>query len=379
MVPWRTTQPRPPPPTPSRAPRGSASPGAIREDWDGGLLLSVTVFRETRRKRRTRSLSVNKQIKHRRGVRRWSVLVDARASPEAADALGQSPAFVQQLLQWLITSLQQLTGISGVNEDTVFVDVLRQWQACSPADLVRRALASDQTVYTPLASLVWHIVHILQNLQAHTSRCETLQWLLTATVWHLGGIHMARAYVHNVVVPTVLQTTVCGIRNISHMTIHHEGAHNEWYVSTEGSNFTELHMPPSQAMHRLHLCRSRCLTTSIPEIIACLGLEAVCWMFSSGSLARSVGVCNASCRLLVDHMASRGHWRGVNRTSILSLSGTLNVFPSANVCGGGGGGWVGFICACEPATSPWRIRPSISGKRHFSACGIPCKAVRRVC
>lgn len=74
----------------------------------------------------------------------------------------------------------------------------------------------------------------------------------------------------------------------------------------------------------------------------------------NGSLARSLGVNNAACRpgscrcggpappprLLVDHMASRGQWRpqrtedrsfpppsafrGVNRTSILSSSGTLN-------------------------------------------------------
>lgn len=56
--------------------------------------------------------------------------------------------------------------------------------------------------------------------------------------------------------------------------------------------------------------------------------EAVCAMFSpggllrgrppqlNGDLARSLGVNNASCKLLVDHLSSRGSWRGVNRTRL---------------------------------------------------------------
>ena len=38
---------------------------------------------------------------------------------------------------------------------------------------------------------------------------------------------------------------------------------------------------------------------------------------SIGDLSRSLGVNNASCKLLVDQLASRGVWRGVNRTSII--------------------------------------------------------------
>ena len=53
------------------------------------------------------------------------------------------------------------------------------------------------------------------------------------------------------------------------------------------------------------------------EILACLGLEAVCAMFSNGDLSQSLGVNNASCKLLVDQLSSRGVWRGVNRTSII--------------------------------------------------------------
>jgi hypothetical protein len=242
------------------------------------------------------------------------------------DATGHPPALIQQLLQWLVSSLQQLVVIRGADTDTILMFVIQKWQACTSVELVQRALSPPEgdNVYAPLKSTIWHIIHIMQNLQAHTSRCETLQWLMTAIVWHIAGVHMARAYVQNVMIPTLMQTPICGLSHITQMTVHYEAAHDEWYVSTEGSNLLEMCMPRAGTFHKLHLCRSRCLTTNIPEIIACFGLEAVCWMFSNGSLASSLGVSNASCRLLVDHMASRGLWRGVNRTSILSLSGTLN-------------------------------------------------------
>ena len=63
--------------------------------------------------------------------------------------------------------------------------------------------------------------------------------------------------------------------------------------------------------------RRRCLTTNTVELLSVLGLEAVSNLFGNGTLASSLGVNNASVRLLVDHLASRGDWRGVNRTSII--------------------------------------------------------------
>lgn len=265
--------------------------------------------------------------KRRRGVRRWAVSVDDRSAVCGANAIDHPPVFMQQLVQWLITSLEQLRAVVGVCDDAMFLSMLQKWQPLTSVELIAHALSPNcEEWYQPVTSLIWHTINIMQQLQAHTSRSETLQWLFTATVWHLAGFHMARAYVQNVMLPSLAHTTICGIRRISQMTIHHDARVDEWYLSTEGSNFVELCMPKcgSDGGHRLHLCRNKCLTTNILEILACLGLEAVCWMFSNGSLASSLGVSNASCRLLVDHMASRGLWRGVNRTSILSLSGTLN-------------------------------------------------------
>ena len=67
------------------------------------------------------------------------------------------------------------------------------------------------------------------------------------------------------------------------------------------------------------------------EMLGCLGLEAVCRLFSNGDLARSLGVNNASCKLLVDHLASRGAWRGVNRTAVTALGGASAVLAAATV------------------------------------------------
>lgn len=39
----------------------------------------------------------------------------------------------------------------------------------------------------------------------------------------------------------------------------------------------------------------------------------------------------ASCKLLVDHLASRGCWRGVNRTAVTALGGATAVLAAATV------------------------------------------------
>jgi hypothetical protein len=304
----------------------------------GECLLNIpqSALRETRRERRSQSAKKT-HTKRLRGVRRWAVSVDGRFTTQSGVAgdlqCPSPPLLMQQLVQWLLTSLEQLVVVVG--DDHEFRTHLQQWKSMSSVDVISNALSPDcDKWYLPLTSLIWHTIHLMQKLPAHTSRSETLQWLFTATVWHLAGFHMAKAYVQNVMFPTLIETTICGIQNISHITVHYDARNHEWYISTEGSNFVDLCMAGGGP---LHLCRRRCITTNIPEILSCLGLEAVCWMFSNGSLASSLGVSNASCRLLVDHMASRGLWRGVNRTSILSLSGTLNALynddaPPSRLC-----------------------------------------------
>jgi hypothetical protein len=175
-----------------------------------------------------------------------------------------------------------------------------------------------------LRSLLSHTARVVQQLPAHSSRNETLSWLYTSVMWHLLGSEMVHNYIGHLLMPQLVNTHISGIHGISQVIVHRDGSTGEWYMSTSGSNFSALYALPGPGQKRLYIHRGRCQSTNIQEVHACLGLEAVCWLFSNGTLARSLGVNGAACRLLVDHMASRGLWRGVNRTSILSGSGTLN-------------------------------------------------------
>ena len=123
---------------------------------------------------------------------------------------------------------------------------------------------------------------------------DTLHWLYTSVVWHIAGPVAAHSYLQRMLLPRLLDGTVCGITGITEVIVHRE-ADGTWYVSTEGSNFAALFEPPQRSYHkRLRVLRSRCQTTNIPEIqtgrdwasthprprATSLGLEAVCWMFS---------------------------------------------------------------------------------------------------
>ena len=208
----------------------------------------------------------------------------------------------------------------------------RDWARVSVNELVLRAVAGDVELL-PLQSLLSHStqpfpeiwptraggIQVVRSLPAHSSRNETLGWLYNAAVWHLKGPSLARSYLSHWLLPQLLSTPLGGIPRITGITLHWDSAADEWYVSTEGSNFLALYA----ARNGLAIDRSRCFTTNVLEILSALGLEAVCAVFSNGDLARSLGVNNASCKLLVDHLSSRGAWRGVNRTSIIVNSAVL--------------------------------------------------------
>lgn len=144
--------------------------------------------------------------------------------------------------------------------------------------------------------------------------------LLNAAAWALAGPKIARTYIDYVFVAHMERLHVCGIVGIRNVIVHRNTDTSEWYVSTEGSNLDALYGPETT----LAIDRSRCMSTDIVEMQSCFGLEAVCWMFANGVLAQSLGVHPASCKLLVDHIANRGNWRGINRTSILTPGDILN-------------------------------------------------------
>lgn len=179
-------------------------------------------------------------------------------------------------------------------------------------------------------SLCRHVSTVLQQSLSITNRTEHIQRLMNAAVWAIAGPIFARSYIENLLIAHVERLPICGLDGIRNIIVHRDAATSEWYISTEGSNMEQLFSPgnrPSTSaapLWDLAIDRSRCMSTDIVEMQTCFGLEAVCWMFANGSLAQSLGVHPASCKLLVDHMASRGNWRGINRTSILTPGDVLN-------------------------------------------------------
>lgn len=245
--------------------------------------------------------STGRGLCRRRGARKWTIQTNNDlAFADFADA----PPLLCTLLRWLHRSIMMLQ-----------VDVLPlQDMAFQKSELGERLRNSPF-----LCSLCRHLSVVLQQSLSVTNRTENIQRLMNAAIWAIAGPVFARSYIENLFIAHVERLPVCGLNGIRNIIIHRDAATEEWYVSTEGSNMEQLYSHPTLAIDR-----SRCMSTDIVEMQTCFGLEAVCWMFANGSLAHSLGVHPASCKLLVDHMASRGNWRGINRTSILTPGDVLN-------------------------------------------------------
>ena len=288
------------------------------------------ILRESRRKRRSHSDSA--VTRRRRGVRKWVVpSAETQRQPEELPANVPMPTGIIQLVDWLLLALHQTATMDGRGPDEP-AESWQAWMQCPVEQLLHAALAGEDNLVV-LCSLVHHTVQVIQSLPAMSSRNETLGWLYNACVWHLRGRSLANAYLQHWLLPQLLVTPLGGISGVTGMTLHWDRQRDEWYISTEGSNFVSLYT----TNNGLAIDRHRCFTTSVPEILSTLGLEAVCAMFSGGDLAQSLKVNNASCKLLpwvqlvltnciqsvVDHLSSRGQWRGINRTSIIVNSAVL--------------------------------------------------------
>lgn len=235
------------------------------------------------------------ESRRRRGVRKWVVTNQDRSGTGGAD----TPPVVLQLLQWLMRALQ-LTVTHAPPIPAAFGQPVAQ--------LVEEAVAGDNVV---VRSLLARTAQLLQHAAAQSSRDETLHVLFTAVVWHLRGVHIARAcpascsharactaprdHLEHLLLPQVTGTPVGGIPRITAMSLHLDAARKEWYICTEGNtgntwerrdpnvawggNFLGLYT----VWNGLAIDRRRCFTTNVVEILGCLGLEAVCAMFSAAA------------------------------------------------------------------------------------------------
>lgn len=145
-------------------------------------------------------------------------------------------------------------------------------------------------------------------------RADLLTGVFNEVVYHTCGRLLAQPYMQYRICSRLLPLSLCGLAGIRGAVASHNMSTKEWVVLTEGSAFREfIH----QARHFPQLDISNSTTTSIPEILELLGIEACHQLFTNGSLASSLGVNNHCCMLLSSHISRNGTFRGVNRSGIL--------------------------------------------------------------
>lgn len=139
---------------------------------------------------------------------------------------------------------------------------------------------------------------------------------------------MAEAYIRHLMLPQVLYTQISGIAGVSTMIIHDERVHGErqFYASTEGSNFRALYVRQTPFIPIPSINRKRCMTTNILEVHTCLGLEAVCWLFSA--LRLHYHQMYNACEGL-----SMGDWHGLWVSTTLRVAYLWIIWPAGEFGG----------------------------------------------
>jgi hypothetical protein len=83
-----------------------------------------------------------------------------------------------------------------------------------------------------IGAILDRITQVLQSVAAHSSRNETLQWLMTSVMWHVAGPWIRLAFVAHLLQPQLMSQHVTGIPKVLGMTLHFDAPANEWYIST---------------------------------------------------------------------------------------------------------------------------------------------------
>lgn len=123
-------------------------------------------------------------------------------------------------------------------------------------------------------------------------------------------------YLEDVVIPKLEDFLVCGISGISNMFFTTEK--NEWFVETEGSNFSDVLAHPK-------VDNVRTLTNNIWEIYDTLGIEAARQYMIEELTSSMAGINPCHSRLLADKMTYNGTIVSISRYGMRSTgSGALS-------------------------------------------------------
>lgn len=244
-------------------------------------------LRDMRRQQRIRTAAANggstplpmPPRKRRRGVRKWAISVDATTGGPVSDAVTAAvaatdggeedrrrinpspPSILCGLVDWFVRSLRHVTSAERdardnhqQQADTVVVVEEPWYQWASIDDLVQQATARPEA-FPLLHSLIYQTVYIIREYAAQTTRNDELQKYYNAAIWHLKPRSVSLAYLRHLLAPQLLSTPIGGIPRVHRMALHHDGEHDEFYVSTEGSIHQPVVGKENTATHPTGRCR----------------------------------------------------------------------------------------------------------------------------
>lgn len=234
---------------------------------DDGIDSQLPNLRDMRRQQRIRTAASGSTPlsmpprKRRRGVRKWAISVDATTggvpasdTVTAADvsdvidgSVGEgerrqnmrSPSILCGLVDWFVRSLRHVTASDrdalGAQAVAVADAPWTEWATATSVDeLVQQAMARPEE-YPLLHSLILQTVYIIREYAAQTTRNDELQKYYNAVIWHLKPRSVSCAYLQHLLAPQLLSTPISGIPRVHRMALHHDGEHDEFYISTDGS------------------------------------------------------------------------------------------------------------------------------------------------
>ena len=189
------------------------------------------------------------------------------------------------------------------------------------------ASVDDNSLQFIVCHIICRVAYILDNVSATSTRQELIKNVMNEAVYHTCNKSLVVNFLKYQIKPRLLNTTLQGISGISAAYMNFNADTSEWALCTEGSAFQCLINSASP-----YIDIYRCLTTSIPCILATIGIEAVYALFTNGQLAESLGVSNHCCKLLASHISQRGFFRGINRSSIIAHNSVLNSISVEDPC-----------------------------------------------
>ena len=147
------------------------------------------------------------------------------------------------------------------------------------------------------------------------STCNTPS-MLVDTLFHHHFLGLVVGYaIYRHILPTILKTHTAGTEGITNTVTCWNPQCQEYVIQTSGSNFVGLVELTLATKQLSFIDIYRCCSTSVPDVLNDLGIEAVHCMHSSASVA---GVNRSCIQSIVDHVLREGKVKLKRNNTVLN-------------------------------------------------------------